>query len=87
MKIETRYYGPTTHRGARIRAWLFDDSGDKAGTVTLSYDYARSPVENHRLTARFLAVDVLCSAELDPLGETLDGRGYAYAVPARAGVA
>jgi hypothetical protein len=40
--ITTRYHGPTNHRGSRITAFA------NAGRITVSYDPARNPDENHR---------------------------------------
>ena len=42
--IQTAYLPPTNHRGARVRAWAGDDR--KRG-LTLAWDYACNPDENH----------------------------------------
>lgn len=46
--ICTRYYGPTNHRGSRIKAWC------AAKTVWVSWDYALGTAENHALAAQRL---------------------------------
>jgi hypothetical protein len=46
--IETKYLGPTNHRGARIKASCH------AGQVTISRDCAMNIDDNHRAAARAL---------------------------------
>ena len=46
--IETKYLGPTDHRGSRVRAKC------QAGSVTLSWDHALDTVANHAAAARAL---------------------------------
>lgn len=40
--ITTKYLGPTTHRGSRIKASCF------AGSATVGIDYALTAEDNHR---------------------------------------
>lgn len=47
--IVTTFYGPTTHRGARIRALA------QAGSVTVQYDHALNGQDNHKRAAKALA--------------------------------
>jgi len=47
--IETRYICPTNFRGARIKATAW------AGQLTLSWDHALNPEENHDAAARAFA--------------------------------
>ena len=47
--IETKYLGPTNHRGARVRARC------DAGRVIMPWDHALNPVQNHAAAARLLA--------------------------------
>lgn len=47
--ITTKYYGPTNHRGARIKA------SAQAGAVWVSWDYALNPADNHKAAALALA--------------------------------
>jgi hypothetical protein len=46
--IETKYMGPTNYRGSRIKATAY------AGSITISYDDALSPEENHLMAAKAL---------------------------------
>ena len=46
--IETRYLSPTNVRGARVKATA------GAGSVTLGWDHALNPDENHAAAARAL---------------------------------
>lgn len=47
--ITTRYFGPTNHRGARIRATA------QAGSVTIPYDHELNPEGAHAKAALALA--------------------------------
>jgi hypothetical protein len=47
--IETKYLGPTNHRGARIKATA------QAGQITVPYDHALDFGENHIAAARAYA--------------------------------
>jgi hypothetical protein len=47
--IETKYLGPTNCRGARVKARA------QAGSVTVCWDNALDPFENHRAAAMALA--------------------------------
>lgn len=47
--IVTKYLGPTDHRGSRVKA-IAD-----AGSITLSWDHALNPEDNHRAAAEELA--------------------------------
>tara|TARA_B100000579_G_C22518705_1_gene705122 strand:+ start:101 stop:394 length:294 start_codon:yes stop_codon:yes gene_type:complete len=44
--IETKYYGPTNHRGSRIRATA------QCGKVWVSYDHGLNPQQNHAAAAK-----------------------------------
>ena len=46
--IETRYLGPTNHRGSRIKAQAW------AGSVTVPYNHALNIEDNHRAAATAL---------------------------------
>ena len=48
--IETKYLGPTNHRGARIAATT--ESGIR---VVLNWDHSMSPQDNHTAAARAVA--------------------------------
>lgn len=47
--IRTKYLGPTTHRGARVKATSF------GGCVTVAWDYALDMESNHFVAAHELA--------------------------------
>ncbi len=69
--IETRYLGPTNHRGARVKATA------QAGSVTIAWDDALDTDENHDAAARKLA------SKLDWAGKWIggglpSGRGNVY---------
>lgn len=51
--IETRYLGPTNHRGARVKATAYALT---MGSVTLSWDHALTSEHNHAVAACTLAV-------------------------------
>ena len=78
--IITKYLGPTTVRGSRVKAWT---SYGKA-SVTLGFDHALSDNENHALAAKTLA------AKLDWAGRWVEGgaekgRGNVYVLDAGSG--
>lgn len=46
--IRCRYYGPTDHRGSRIRVSRFDSwNGADPNRMTVSWDHALNPIENY----------------------------------------
>jgi hypothetical protein len=47
--IQTKYLGPTNHRGSRVKAWC------DAGKIIVSWDYALNAWENHQKAAVALA--------------------------------
>ena len=59
--IVTRYLGPTNHRSARIKAKA------AAGSVTVNWDHAMDPADNHFHAA---------CALLDKMGWNMDGRMF-----------
>lgn len=83
MTIETRFHGPTNHRGARVSARL--PSGAK---ITLEWAYELGIVENHDRAAIAIARKALTLAngQGDVATETIDlvrgespsGRGWVY---------
>jgi hypothetical protein len=46
--IQTKFLGATNHRGSRVKAIA------AAGSVTLSWDYAKTTEDNHRAAANAL---------------------------------
>lgn len=73
--IETKYLGPTNSRGSRVKATC------EAGSITLSWDDALNPSDNHDAAARAL----ILSLEWDSAargawyrGATKGSAGYVY---------
>jgi hypothetical protein len=50
--IKTKYYGPTDHHGARIRAWVMNEP--RFRYIMLGYDHAKSFEENCRDAVKML---------------------------------
>ena len=69
--IETRFLGPTDHRGSRIVAKC------QAGKFTVGYDYALSSERNHEKAAMALASKLGWSGSLIG-GGSADGKGYVF---------
>lgn len=71
--ITTKYIGPTNFRGSRVKAT------SASASITLPWDPALNPSDNHDRAARALA------EKLDLHGEwyraAVDGGGYAYMRP------
>ena len=72
--IQTRFYGPTNHKGARIKAEC------AAGSVFVSYEYGLSTDKAHWEAAKALIVKMgwekyegkwIC-------GGSIDGKGYVF---------
>lgn len=53
VAILTKYIGPTNHRGSRVKAYT--DQGRHSTSVTISWDDALNPDQNHRMAALTLA--------------------------------
>ncbi len=70
MAIQTKFLGPTNHRGARIKAV------SDAGSLTLSWDYELGVQENHHTAAFALAERMGWPTDL--IGGTLPGSGYVF---------
>lgn len=69
--IETKYLGPTNHRGGRIKA------SAQAGSVTVSYDHALDTYDNHRMAAIALMKKVGWKGGLKGDGNAR-GNGYVF---------
>lgn len=69
--IETKYYGPTNHRGSRVRAKA------QVGTLWHDWDYSLSADENHTAAARALADAWGWAGEWNG-GSNADGTGYVF---------
>ncbi len=72
--IVTRFFGPTDHRQARVKATA------QAGSCTVLWDYELGADENHRRAAEALAARLGWFVDdLDLAGGGLpDGKGYAF---------
>jgi len=68
--IQTRYFGPTNSRGARIKATA------AAGSVTISYPYELSGQETHHAAAQALAAKFNWPGDL--IGGQLANGDYAF---------
>lgn len=69
--IVTKFFGPTNHRGSRIKATA------QAGSVTVGYDHALNAEDNHLAAATALAAKYGWEGPLTA-GAMPDGRGYAF---------
>ncbi len=89
--IETKFLGPTNHRGSRVKATAC------AGSITVPWDYSYGAEDNHVFAARALALKLSWTAAralalmlswtdghgFDDWvgGSTNDGYVFVYAVP------
>jgi hypothetical protein len=69
--IETKFFGPTNHRGGRVKATC------QARSITVSWDHALNVEDNHTAAAQALA------HKMDWAGDWIggakqDGTGYAF---------
>lgn len=67
----TKYIGPTNTRGSRVKA-----TSAGGASVTLPWDCALNPWDNHLAAARALAVKLDMPG--DYIGASLDGGGYVF---------
>lgn len=75
--IETRYLGPTNHRGARIKAKSW------AGEVTIPYDYAL-PTDIAHTNAAFALAEKLGWGDVRlVMGGNAKGDGYNFVIAPR----
>lgn len=83
--IETRYLGPTTFKGSRIKASAW------AGSKTVPYDHSLNAEENHLKAAMTLAAKLASNAEkyggssiwstgIWTQGGNAKGNGYVFTV-------
>lgn len=71
--IETKYLGPTNHRGGRVLA------GCVAGRITVPWRHELNPEANHALAAKLLMNKLDWTGRLVG-GGLPNGRGYAFVV-------
>lgn len=69
--ITTKYLGPTNHRGARVKATA------QAGSVTVPWDHALGPQENHAEAAKALVAKYGWPRDVPWYGGATDD-GYAF---------
>lgn len=75
--IQTRYLGPTTHRGSRITAWA--EGGNR---VTIPYPHELSGEAVHRAAAEALCVKLDWPTDL--VGGGLPNGDYAFCLASQA---
>jgi hypothetical protein len=81
--ITTRYHGPTTHRGSRVKAigragqTYSDGTRERELSLTDSWDHSSSSEENHCRVAKLFAAKHQW-AGLYVAGGLPDGSGYVY---------
>jgi hypothetical protein len=74
--IETKFLGPTNFRGSRVKASC------QVGSITIGWDDALDPSDNHRAAARALVEKFGWTGEHFPSdwcgGVKADGTGYVF---------
>jgi hypothetical protein len=70
--IQTRYFGPTNTKGARIKAWA------AAGSITISYPYELSGQAVHRKAAEALVKKLGWDELANLLGGCLPNGDYCF---------
>ena len=80
VAIQTKFLGPTDHRGARIKATAMDRtcSDGVKKSVTIPYDYGATTEARHRQAAELLLPQVVNHVEDVELIEGGWERGYIY---------
>lgn len=69
--IQTKFIGPTNHRGARVKAY------GQVGSVTVPYDYSQQREGAHHIAAKALAEKFgWCGVWV--YGGSADGKGNVY---------
>jgi hypothetical protein len=71
--ITTRYYGPTNHRGSRIKA-----SDQEGNTVCIPYPYELSYPETHHAATRMLCKNMGWTGRLAWASLTDSGNVYVW---------
>ena len=80
VAIQTKFLGPTDHRGDRIKATAMDKtfSDGVKKSVTIPYDYGATTEQRHRQAAELLLPQVVNYVEDVELIEGAWERGYIY---------
>lgn len=79
IAIHTKYLNPTTHRGAKIKAYTAGGMGFKGFEATISYPDC-SGVEGHFEAVKALVEKNKLNWNLENMryGDSADGRGYSF---------
>lgn len=89
VAIQTKYLGPTNHRGSRVKAIARRrDTGAfpmRELALTDSWDHGSNAEDNHARVAKLLAVQSGWSGTF--VGGALDGSGYVFVNIGRAALA
>ena len=81
MAIETKFLGPTDHRGSRIKAFVRDAYSDSnPQSVTIGYRHDLNGDANHEAAAQELLPKVCSSPDTVRLYKGATGRGYVFVV-------
>lgn len=84
IAVQTRYVGPTDHRGSRIVArWMARPGGNVPRSVTVPYTYTDGPDVLHRQAAEALLRRCAEGWEAEPLAVVASGStddGYVHVV-------
>ena len=80
IAIHTKYINPTTHRGAKIKAYTAGGMGFKGFTATISYPSELSGVACHFEAVKALIEKNGLEWKTDNMryGDSADGRGYSF---------
>jgi hypothetical protein len=79
IAIHTKYLNPTTHRGAKIKAYTASSMGMKGFTAIISYPDC-SGIEGHFEAVKALIIKNKLEWNLENMryGDSADGRGYSF---------
>jgi len=79
ISIQTKFLGPTNHRGDRIKATSMQAFSDgRKPSVTIPYDYGSTNEENHRDAAEKLLPEVVNEYSLPSVGLIAGGCDTGY---------
>ena len=79
VAIQTKFLGPTNHRGARIKATAMDSYSDgKKQSITVNYDYGTPVTTQHKQIAEQLLPLLHIVPEMVELVEGGWERGHIY---------
>jgi hypothetical protein len=80
IAIHTKYLNPTTHRGAKIKAYTAAHGDFKGFTATISYPSELSGVACHFEAVKALIIKNKLDWNFENMryGDSADGRGYSF---------